>query len=366
MKKLLLVLLELYSLTSFAQVETYTFSSSDPGNQASKAVTSKDANITSSDITRGAGITPASATSSINASGWISTTQDANDYYEFTLTPNSGYQLNLTGLSLTERRSNSGPTNYLIAYSIGGGAEVPVSTGTLSGTVDAAISTSFSVHTAQPIRFRIYAWGASSAAGTLRLDQSLTVNGAAPLPVKLISFTGQSSNKSVILNWATSWEEKNEGFEILRSTTATSFEKIGFVKGQATTQGLSVYSFTDTNVDESSQLYYYQLRQRDTGGGSELSNIIAVRVQPGSDERTAFVYPNPNQGSFILSANDLAASIITLYNPSGIEVPLTIDRNQGRAKLSIVAGEPIPTGMYLLTLLSSDGVYKQSFKVIVQ
>ncbi|QMW02765.1 T9SS type A sorting domain-containing protein [Spirosoma foliorum] len=354
-------------MASFAQVATYTFTSSDPGNQTSKAVTSKDANITASDITRGAGISPVTTISSINSSDWNSSTQNATDYYEFTLTPNTGYQLNLTGLNLTERRSNTGPTTYLIAYSIAGGSETTVSTGPLSGTVDAALNISLSIQTAQSIRFRIYAWGATSNSGTFRLNNSLTVTGAAPLPVKLIGFSGQSIDNSAVLNWSTGWEVRNAGFDILRSSTISNFEKVGFVKGSVSTQEVSVYSFTDPNV-QNGQVYYYRLKQNNEDGSSELSNIIAVRIRSDMSLSTAIpvVYPNPNQGSFSLSTQGLDITKVSLYNAGGVEIPITVNTTKDSSTLTIEVTAPIASGLYILRFQTADGAHQPAVKVLIK
>jgi hypothetical protein len=363
MNKFLLLLFLLVSLTSFGQVATYTFTNADPGTELYKAVTSTDPNITATDITRGTGITSMTGTGSINSNGWNSASQDANDYYEFTLTPNNGYQLNLTAIALSVQRSSSGPLNYLVAYNLGGGTDVTITSGTIpTANVSQLVNANFTLKTPLAVRFRIYAWGATGASGTFRLNQSLSVIGAAPLPVKFTSFTGQSSTNTVLLNWTTSWEEENEGFVILRSKSAKNFEKVGFVEGQITTQELSTYSFTDTDVQEG-QLYYYQLRQRDVGGSSVLSNMIAVRVGPVSEESQSFVYPNPNQGNFTLSAKGMDISNIHLYNSAGVEIPITINKTHESANLSIDAAAP--RGLYHLQRRTTDGSYQQPLTIII-
>ena len=203
---------------------------------------------------------------------------------------------------------------------------------------------------------------ASGADDGLAIDDfSLTALNV--LPVKLTSFTGQSANKAVVLNWATAWEEKNEGFDILKGSSATSLEAVGFVAGKTTTQELSTYSFTDTDVKDG-QVYYYQLRQKDIGGGSELSKIIAVRVRSGSEESAPMVYPNPNRGSFSVSANDVSA--ISLFNSSGVEIPVISSQTPGASTISVDVKTPLPTGVYHLRIQAADGTYKQSVKVVVQ
>ncbi|GAB4030742.1 hypothetical protein GCM10028809_24630 [Spirosoma gilvum] len=350
-------------MVGIAQVATYNFSAA-AGNQTSQPVASKDANITASDVVRGTGITATAGAGSINATGWNSVSQDVNDYYEFTLTPNSGYQLDITGIALSARRSATGPVNYLLSYSIAG-SETTITTGTLSTTTSTSLSPVFSLKTPQAVRFRIYAWGASAAGGTFRLDNTLTVIGSAPLPVKLVSFTGQSSDNAVLLNWATSWEEKNEGFDILKGQIPTSLEKIGFIEGHTTTQEVSDYSFTDHEV-QAGEVYYYQLRQRDSGGGSELSKIIAVRADIGDEAIDASVYPNPNQGSFTVLSTNQDLSAVGLFDPLGNAVPVTIRKSERPTSVSVNSTGYLAPGVYFLRLQDSNGIKRQSLKVIVE
>lgn len=364
MRLFLLTCLFLVSLSSLAQVAAYTFTSADPGNQPSKAVTTKDANVTASDITRGTGIASSAAAGSINATGWNSSAQDANDYYEFTLTPSAGHQLTLTAISATVRKSTAGPLNYLVSYSIGG-VETTATSGTIAMTnnADVAVNASLSINTAQPVRFRIYAWGAPTATGTFRIDNTLTVTGAAPLPVKLLSFNGVASANSVVLNWSTSWEDRNEGFDILKSQSAKVFEKVGFIEGNSTTDVPTNYSFVDTNI-EAGQVYYYKLRQRDIGGGSILSTMVAVRVETDVVMSQPVIYPNPSRGQFSLSWNNTTVSAVKLYNGAGAEVPITVVSGLGS---SLVALETtVPPGLYYLKMQKTDGMYASPLKVIIQ
>lgn len=363
MKKLLSVFFLFLTISGFSQsLATYNFTGAT-GDQPSQPVTSTNTNITASDITRGSSLTANPGANSFNSKGWVGASLDPTKYYEFTLTPNSGYIIRPSSLSLIVQRSSTGPTNYSLTASVGGGAETTLSSDVLTGTSNITINPSTTISTPQSIRFRLYAWGASSSAGTLRLNNTVTVFGSAPLPVKLLSFTGESANKAVVLNWATAWEEKNEGFDILKGSSATSLESVGFVAGKTTTQELSSYSFTDTDVKDG-QVYYYQLRQKDVGGGSELSKIIAVRARSGAEESASVVYPNPNRGSFSVSARDISA--VSLFNSAGIEIPVSSSKVAGAGTMTIEATTPLPTGMYHLRLQAADGTYKQSIKVIVQ
>ena len=370
MQRFILLIFCFLSVKGFAQVATYDFS----GIPATPATTSLPAssvmNVTASALTEGSGITPVATSAAMNTSSWNSTAMDGADYFELTLTPTVSHVLNVMSLAFGYRRSATGPSMYQIGYTIGGGTEILTAATALavSATTTSTIVVPLSITTNQPVRFRIYAWGASSAAGTFRLSNitggtsGVTINGTAPLPVKLLSFTGQSVQGNVVLSWATAWEEQNEGFDILKSQTGAHFEKIGFIEGYNIQQA-STYSFIDTDVTDG-HVYYYRLRQRDVGGGSELSNMIDIRVGMGISERQPLIYPNPSRGHFILSLTDPTASSIRLYTSTGVEIPVTISSGSGLREISLEA--KAPPGLYYLRIQRFDGVPERPLKVIIQ
>ncbi|MBO9611616.1 MAG: ExeM/NucH family extracellular endonuclease [Dyadobacter sp.] len=182
------------------------------------------------------------------------------------------------------------------------------------------------------------------------------------LPVHLISFTATSGERNVTLQWATTWEEQNEGFDILRSTDGVNFSAIAFVAGNATTSSRSEYAWTDSDV-QAGILYYYRLRQRDWDGTTTLSRIVAARVDAGAGT-TAFVYPNPNSGNFTVSAP--GASTLELYNAAGRQVPIHV-KAIGTEGLFLVniKGQAAP-GMYNLIIERTNSGKSGSVKVIVE
>lgn len=116
------------------------------------------------------------------------------------------------------------------------------------------------------------------------------------LPVNLVSFTSSVIGNNVELNWATSNEINNEGFEIERRviglTGAETWQKIGFVQGNGNTSETKEYSYFDKGL--SSGKFAYRLKQIDYNGNFEyfeLTNEVIIGV-PGSI-RLSQNYPNP-------------------------------------------------------------------------
>lgn len=93
------------------------------------------------------------------------------------------------------------------------------------------------------------------------------------LPVKLTSFTAKQTSSAVELSWSTATETNNAYFEVLKSTDG-EFKAIGKVVGHGTTSQIQNYIFRDNSLSKST--VYYQLRQVDNDGKSELSEVRAI------------------------------------------------------------------------------------------
>ena len=109
-----------------------------------------------------------------------------------------------------------------------------------------------------------------------------------PLPVDIISFSGEEKGNMNLLTWITASETNNKGFAIERSSNATHFAEIGFVKGQGTTSTAATYHFTDEQPFTGKN--FYRLKQTDMDGKSKYSAVIELI---NKRDAAAFLYPNP-------------------------------------------------------------------------
>lgn len=133
------------------------------------------ANLTVSGISKGSGISGNDATDRYNANGWNTPALDPTAYFEFTLTPDTGYHINFSSFKYTGQRSTTGPNNPNLAFkSSVDGFVANIGTPTITGTT---IDLSAYQNVTGSITFRIYAWGANQAGGTFSIDD-FTFNGA--------------------------------------------------------------------------------------------------------------------------------------------------------------------------------------------
>jgi hypothetical protein len=131
-------------------------------------------NITVSGISRGPGVVANAANDRYNLNSWNTPAIDLTAYVEFTITPSSGYRLNLSSFVYTGAASGTGASSFAFRSSIDNFV-ANIGTPNSSGTT-IALSNSIYQGITTPVTFRLYGWGASANTGTFSIN-SFTFNG---------------------------------------------------------------------------------------------------------------------------------------------------------------------------------------------
>ncbi len=185
------------------------------------------------------------------------------------------------------------------------------------------------------------------------------------LPVELSSFTAKVLKSGGIkLDWRTETEVNNYGFEIERSQISevksqSEWAKLGFVEGNGNSNSPKNYTYTDNNAQYGS--YAYRLKQIDTDGQFEYSNIIEVDAGNIPD---GFVleqnYPNPFNPNttikFALAETQTAKLVI--YDVLGNEVaaPFNGTAEGGKIYEAEFDGANLSSGIYFYRLETEQKV----------
>lgn len=182
------------------------------------------------------------------------------------------------------------------------------------------------------------------------------------VPVELVSFYTNPDGNNITLNWVTASEINNHGFEVLRSVKSDNWETIGFVDGYGTSSESRFYTFTDINL--SSGVYNYRLKQIDYDGSFNYSGVIETEILP-----MEFVvqqnYPNPFNSStvieFFLTEN--SSVNLKIFNTLG-ETIREADygfMQPGNHNLNLNFVD-LPSGTYFYQITASD--LKQSYSTV--
>lgn len=185
---------------------------------------------------------------------------------------------------------------------------------------------------------------------------SVTTVAAASLPVTLASFNGRRQDNINILDWTTTMELNNKGFEIQRSSDGIHYNIIGFIESLpplGNSNELLNYNFSDNAP--ATDKNYYRLRQVDIDGKYEFSKIILIR----SDEIALLkinAYPNPTTSVLKLNINSPVENNIRMIimDMLGRVIKQRTERIAKGSNTFSIDMDKMQRGSYLLKVINMD------------
>jgi hypothetical protein len=178
------------------------------------------------------------------------------------------------------------------------------------------------------------------------------------LPVELSAFTSTVANRDVTLNWSTTEELNNQGFDVERKSTTGAWIKLGSVEGHGTVTTPQSYSFLDRNVN--SGKFSYRLKQIDYNGNYHYYNLSnEISIGTPSKYVLSQNYPNPFNPvttiSYEIPNGDYVA--LKVYDLTGKEVASLVNEKQEAGFYSVrFDGAKLSSGVYFYTLKSGGFV----------
>jgi len=178
-----------------------------------------------------------------------------------------------------------------------------------------------------------------------------------PIPVELESFSANVIGTDVLLNWITSTENNNSGFEVQRKTEEENdFKSLTFIKGNGTTTEQNFYAFIDKNSP--SGFITYRLKQIDFDGSFEYSNSIEVTIDVPTKFSLEQNYPNPFNPTTKIryeipnqAQNDKMFVTLKIYDVLGNEIATLIneEKSAGSYEVDFDAAK-LTSGVYFYQL----------------
>jgi hypothetical protein len=246
----------------------------------------------------------------------------------------------------------------------------PLYDGIQSTWVEEEISLAGYTSAQNKLRFELRSDGSVNRDGWYLDDISIYV--FTIVPVELASFTANVVDNKVHLNWMTSSELNNLGFEIQRKILGvdSDWEKIGFVNGAGTTTERLSYSFIDNKPVKG--IILYRLKQIDIDGSFKILPTVSVDYNIPNEFVLGQNYPNPFNPTTKISWQSPVSSWQTLkvYDVLGNEVATLVDefREAGRYEIefpNVETGQALslPSGVYFYQL--KIGNYVENKKMIL-
>jgi hypothetical protein len=185
-----------------------------------------------------------------------------------------------------------------------------------------------------------------------------SVAGGGALPVELTSFTAEVVPEGVALNWVTAVEINNDYFAVERSVDGVSFETIGKQAGMGNSSVEQYYGIMD--LAPKAGLTYYRLKQVDTDGTFEYSDLVSVFVKETTHANVAWaMYPNPVIDKLKITGGEEGRLVgLELMDQDGRSIALHPLVFGEETQIDVSGLRP---GMYIIRVITPDQVSSQRF-----
>jgi hypothetical protein len=178
-----------------------------------------------------------------------------------------------------------------------------------------------------------------------------------PLPIDLLSFSGECLSNQIRLNWETATETNNDYFSIERSMDGINWSEVGKINGAGNSSSSRKYFLDDEN--QYNDVSYYRLKQHDFSGISRTFSPISVQKCLNSNEAALSIYPNPARNAININFNGDVAQIAnsTIVDLSG--------RNMYQSSIyqSSINTDNYQDGLYFLQLNLNSGNITRTFLI---
>ncbi|MEP6746474.1 MAG: lectin-like protein [Bacteroidota bacterium] len=186
-------------------------------------------------------------------------------------------------------------------------------------------------------------YGGLSSDPLVYLSANRTLSISSALPVTGLGFTATKKGTAVTLNWSTESESNSDYFDVLYSTNAVQFNRIGAVAAAGNSSVKKKYQFVHQSPGVGD--IFYRLQQFDKDGKFVYSDTKYIHI----DASLMQLSPNPASTSIVVTSDMTnVPKDFQIIDISGAVV-LKIKLSQQRQTVSISA---LPKGVYIAQVLA--------------
>jgi hypothetical protein len=292
---------------------------------------------------------------------------NANAYLQFTITPNSGYELNIATVVLRMRRSNtgspagSGPTQWCLRSSVDGYTANLASGSMTHNYSNYPVTLTGFTHLLTGVTFRLYGYTVTVGSGgnnRLVLDNVGITGSLFILPLELeMPVANADEQGNIVLTWRAHDISAGTLFRLQRSADGASFETIYSITEHAekTTQR---YNYTDRSV--SAALLYYRVQAVEPDGTEHISRATSVSRKTTASLHIDKIFERGSLVQAIVQAPAKGNYTLVIHSSTGMLLHMQVLWLENGVQ-SITIPRPKPTrAINVLT------IYSQSHKTTAQ
>lgn len=295
---------------------------------------------------------------------------DANAYLQFSISPNTGYELHLGSIIVRMRRSNtgnpsgSGPTLWCLRSSRDGYVS-NIAIGTMNHNyANYTIPLAYFTMLASTITFRLYGYGVTVSSGgnnRLVLD-NISIQGALfTLPLQLQAPELRATeNGNINVSWRADDITAGTQLRLQRSGDGVQFETIHAVTEQ-TGGSAKQYSFADNNVPAGWQQVYYRIEAEEPGGATQLSRVVNVSRKMAARLNIEKVMVRGPVMQAVVQIPATGSYTIAIHSSSGILIhKQVISLNAGTQSIPVTVYKS-GSGMHVMSIYDNSGIVSRPF-----
>lgn len=180
-------------------------------------------------------------------------------------------------------------------------------------------------------------------------------NGNVPLPLNLTSFSVQKAGSNVQINWSTAQEQNSKNFEVQRSTDQNNWSTVATVAATGSSNTTANYSATDYSPAQG--VNYYRLKIVDADNSYTMSEVKSVNFASGF---AVSISPNPASTYINVTLSGNGSSKVIMSDLNG---KVVYNQTTTAPKLQINSST-FAKGMYIIKVVNGADI--STNKVIVQ
>ncbi|MBO9203570.1 MULTISPECIES: T9SS type A sorting domain-containing protein [Niastella] len=303
--------------------------------------------------------------------GWPAGALDPSAYLEFTISPNTGYQLDLSNIVLTMRRSTtgtaagSGPTSWSLRSSRDGYAADLSSNSLTTGMQNFTVTLGSSfLQLYTPVTFRLYGYNAVVTTGGLSrvVVDNISIQGiGSTLP---LTFTGvqalRKNDKMVSLKWQMVNVGEGNVFNVERSLNGTDFTTINRFT-QQDDQLTASFQYEDNQAPGNVPAIYYRIKINEPSGWTYFSWL--VKVNNATPKQLVINYANATSQSLVTSLQvpekgSYQLSVVTMNGALLQQRSLELETGVQVFTLPL---QTLSHGTYVVRLVGKEGQSSKKF-----